>query len=301
MTSSARYFSNMSAKADLTAIVVSWNAAGELEECLQSLTASRGLNLKTVVIDNASTEPSVEMVRQRFPTVELIINDTNRGFAAAVNQGLARAVGDVVLINPDLKLEPSTLAVLRQTLSRHPRVGVVGPRLIYPDGKPQPSVKRFPRWIDLFLILTKLPNLFPRLARSYNGFDIDYDREQTVDQVMGSCFMIRRSCLSDVGLFDQGFWIWFEEVDFCKRTRDRGWLTLYTPIATAVHVRGASFKRTSAVVKQRVLRQSIVHYSRKHFGRLSVWLLVPGLLISWLSAQLIDACQLTKPEPAKNF
>lgn len=291
----------MSAPADLTVIVVSWNAADELRACLRSIVATQGITVKTVVIDNASTAGNADLVRNEFPDAALIMNDTNRGFAAAVNQGLAQAEGDVVLINSDITLEPSTLAVLHQTFSRHPRVGIVGPRLIYPDGKPQPSVKHFPRWLDLFLILTKLPNLFPRLARSYNGLDIDYAREQTVDQIMGSCFMIRRSCLNDVGGFDERFWIWFEEVDFCKRALGHGWLTLYTPTTTAIHIRGASFKRTSAVVKQRVLRQSIIHYSRKHFGWLSALLLAPGLLISWLSALLIDAFQLTKPEPAKHF
>ncbi len=291
----------MSANVELTAIVVSWNAARELKACLRSITASRQVSIKTIVIDNASTESNVDLVRRGFPAVELIVNDTNRGFAAAVNQGLARAEGDVVLVNPDLKLEPSTLAILRQRLARYPRVGVVGPRLIYPDGQPQPSVKRFPRWIDLFLILTKLPNLFPRLARSYNGLDIDYAREQTVDQVMGSCFMIRRSCLNHVGRFDEGFWVWFEEVDFCKRARDHGWLTLYTPATAAIHSRGASFKLTPVVIKQRALRQSIVHYSRKHFGWLSALLLAPGLLISWLSALLINAFRLAKPESAKHF
>ncbi len=285
----------------MTAIIVSYNASPELRRCLRSAATSRGVSLKIVVVDNASTDDNVNMIRDEFPQVDLIVNMTNRGFAAAVNQGLTRATGNIVLLNPDLELEPDTLTALEAALKRHPHVGIVGPALKYPDGSLQPSVKKFPRWIDLLLILTKLPNLWPGLARSYNGLDVDYKREQVVDQVMGSCFMIRQSCLDDVGKFDEGFYIWFEEVDFCKRARDRGWSTLFTPSARARHSRGASFRQLPARRRQRILRRSVVHYCRKHFGWLVTWLLLPGLFVSWLSALMIDAFRLAKPQRAKNF
>lgn len=286
---------------EVTAIVVSWNVADALNRCLKSLEHSAGVAVTTVVVDNASSDGSAEMVRREFPQVTLIANPTNRGFAAAVNQGLDRSHGDVVLLNPDVVLEPFTIAELQAALVRHTSVGIVGGQLRYPDATIQPSVKRFPRVIDLFLILVKLPNLFPGISRRYNGLDIDYGKEQIVDQVMGSCYMIRQACRDAVGKFDEGFYLWFEEVDFCYRARDKGWLTLYAPHARALHRRGTSFGQLSAVTKQRLLRNSINHYCYKHFGVLAMIVLAPGQFVSWSSAMLIDALKLTKPSKAKNL
>ncbi|MBI4426436.1 MAG: glycosyltransferase family 2 protein [Candidatus Kerfeldbacteria bacterium] len=286
---------------EVTAIVVSFNAPDELRRCLRSLLATTGLRLRVIVVDNASTTSNQQLVTSQFPRVELIANATNRGFAAAVNQGLIRSVGDVVLVNPDVGVEPSTLATMHTRLQAHQRVGIVGPRLYYPDGTPQASVKRFPRWIDLALVLSKLPNFFPRLARRYQALDIDYTQEQTVDQVMGACFMIRHQTLTEVGTFDEGFFIWFEEVDYCWRARQRGWSTLYTPAAKASHVRGASFAPQPSQFKQRLLRQSIRFYCRKHFGWLAELGLAPALLISAISGSLIDRFSLRKPPATQDF
>ncbi len=291
----------MSGSHELTAIIVSWNACEELKRCLESLRRSDGVLLTTIVVDNASAEGNAAMVKNDFPEATLITNDRNRGFAAAVNQGVARAHGDVVLINPDLEVEPPTLAKLHESFGRYPSVGIVGPQLRYPNGSIQPSVKRFPDWFDLFLILSKVPNFFPGLTRRYNGLDRNYEKEQIVDQVMGSCFMIRRKTLEDVGAFDEGFWMWFEEVDFCKRAKRQGWLTLFTPAARAVHARGASFSRASATEKQRALRNSIVHYSMKYFGKFKTRLLAPAELMSIVSGMLIDALNLSKPSRAKDL
>ncbi|MBI4089881.1 MAG: glycosyltransferase family 2 protein [Candidatus Kerfeldbacteria bacterium] len=194
----------------ITAIVVSFNTPDELQRCLASLRASTGVGLKTIVVDNDSAFDVAAVVQRAYPDAELIRNSSNRGFAAAVNQGLARASETVVLINPDLTVQPDTLAILYDRLIAHPNAGIVGPKLRYPDGTHQPSVKRFPRWIDLALTLAKLPNFVPGLSRRYHATDTDYDREQMVDQVMGSCFMIRPQTLYAVGSFDEGFFIWFE-------------------------------------------------------------------------------------------
>ncbi|MBI4092708.1 MAG: glycosyltransferase family 2 protein [Candidatus Kerfeldbacteria bacterium] len=288
---------------NLTAIVVSWNVRGQLSRCLKSLADSTGVKIKSIVVDNASADGSADFVHGNFPDITLIRNQTNRGFAAAVNQGLAEATSDVVLVNPDIELRPETLAVMHQRMyaNHSQRVGIVGPKLIYPNGSLQPSVKRFPDWFDLFLILSKVPNLLPNLTKRYNALDLDYRREQIVDQVMGSCFMIKRACLDDVGFFDEGFWIWFEEVDFCKRASLQNWWTLYTPAAPAVHTRGASFAQSSTTAKQQALRHSIIHYSRKYFGVLKTRLLFPAELMSIISAPLIDALNLKKPTAAKDF
>lgn len=284
----------------LSIIIVSWNVANHLMGCLRAITKT-GKIADTIVVDNGSVDGSAALVEKDFPTVQLIKNDTNRGFAAAVNQGLARATGDAVLVNPDLEVTGETFDELQRALDRYPRAGIAGGRLVYPDGQLQPSVKHFPSWWDLFLILAKIPNLFPITAKRYNGLLIDYQREQTVDQVMGSLFYIRQSTIKDVGMFDEKFFIWFEEVDYCRRARDHGWQTIYTPRAMATHLRGASFAQRSARWKQQVLRTSIVHYVHKYYGQLAAIALVPGWLISWISGWLMDAFKISKPKLAKHY
>lgn len=290
----------MPMKPEITAIVVSYNAHEELRKCLTSLRASTNIDLHIVVIDNASTDGNADMVRKDFPDCMLIVNVSNRGFAAAVNQGLAKASGDVILINPDLTVMPDTIAVLKRTLDTHTNVGIVGPKLTYPDGTLQPSVKKFPDWFDLFLILSKVPNFVPSVARVYNGLTVDYGKEQTVDQVMGSCFLIRRATLDAVGTFDEGFWMWFEEVDFCKRALAKGWTTLYTPATHAIHVRAASTTQSTAE-KQRVLRNSIMHYSTKYFGAIRTKMLGPAELMSVLTGVVGEQVKLVKPYKAKHL
>ena len=290
----------MNMRPETTAIVVSYNAREELRKCLASLFTSSGIDLHVIVIDNASTDGNVDMVRKEFPQVVLTVNKTNKGFAAAVNQGFAAAKGDVILINPDLTVMPDTIAVMKQSLDAHPDIGIIGPKLTYPDDTLQPSVKKFPDWFDLFLILSKVPNFIPSIARVYNGLTVDYKKEQTVDQVMGSCFLIRRATLDAVGAFDEGFWMWFEEVDFCKRALTKGWKTLYTPATHAVHVRAASTTQSTAE-KQRILRNSIVHYSMKYFGPLKTKMLGPAELMSVLTGVVGDQVKLIKPYKAKHL
>lgn len=291
----------MTEPANLTAIVVSFQAPDELRRCLRSLANVQGITLQTIVIENGSTTGNAKLVRHEFPNVQLIVNAENRGFAAAVNQGLAHAHGHVVLINPDLEVGPTTLETMVRRLDGYPDVGIVGPKLLYPDGRAQPSVKMFPRWIDLFLILSKLPNLFPKVGRKYNGLEIDYRREQIVDQVMGACFLIRRQTIDDVGRFDERFFVWFEEVDYCRRALDQGWRTLYTPLASATHVRGASFAPQPSRLKQRILRHSIRAYCQKYFGQVGEWLLLPGVVISWFSGAMMDFLRLRKPRRASDY
>ncbi len=290
----------MPVQPEITAIIVSYNACEELRKCLTSLLTSTGITLHITVVDNASTEGNVDLVRKIFPHVRLIVNESNRGFAAAVNQGITDAIGNVILINPDLTVMPDTIATLQRTLDVNPAVGIIGPKLAYPDGTHQPSVKRFPDWFDLFLILSKVPNFMPSLSRVYNGLTVDYEKEQLVDQVMGSCFLIRRAALDAVGSFDEGFWMWFEEVDFCKRALAKGWTTMYTPATHAVHVRAASTTQSTAQ-KQRILRNSILHYSTKYFGAMRTKMLAPAEFMSVITGIVGDQYKLVKPYKAKDL
>lgn len=291
----------MSNQPELTVIVVSWNVRQQLERCLESIAKSRQINVKAVVIDNASSDGSADSVRQKFPEVELIANSNNRGFAAAVNQGIERSRGDVILINPDLVLEPNTLSVLEQALESHPKAGIAGPRIVYPDGRLQPSVRRFPTTRDLLLTLSKLPNFFPGLTATYTGLNVDYHQAQIVDQVMGSCFLIRREALETIGKFDEGFYLWFEEVDFCRRAANLDWKSIYVPSALVKHTKGASFSQQSALWKHRVLVASMKHYASKHLGAVSALMVTIAGKIAYISVALQQLLNLKKPSAARNL
>ena len=167
-------------------------------------------------------------------------------------------------------------------------VGIVGPRLIYPDGADQPSVKRFPRWIDLALVLSKLPNIMPRLGTRYNQIGFDYDRTQIVDQVMGSCFMVRRQTLDAVGEFDQGFWIWFEEVDYCRQAKNMGWKVMYTPAVQCIDHVGQSFGQVPSGKKQIYFRNSMLKYFKKWHPGWQYWVLKLAWPIGILITSIVE-------------
>lgn len=285
----------------VTIVIVSWNVRSALAACLRSVLASQGVRINIVVIDNASADQSAAMVAADFPTVKVLHNTVNRGFAAAVNQGLAGATGWVLLLNPDAQVKPDTIQTLLSAAAAFPQVGILGPKLRYPDGRIQASVKRFPRWRDLFFTLSKLPNFFPRLVARYQAVDFQYEKTQIVNQVMGSCFLIRPTTRAQVGDFDEGFWLWYEEVDYSLRAAAAGWQTLYCAEAEAIHLRGQSFRQQSTQQKQQTLRRSIRYYCQKHFGGWAAAALAPGLMISWLSGWLIDFFSLRKPKGAEEF
>jgi len=286
---------------NVTAIVVSWNVSAALNRCLASLQNSVDIHLDITVVDNASSDGSAELVRKNFPNVRLIANPTNRGFAAAVNQGMNGSIGDVVLINPDVVVQPDTLQKLRTALDRNPSAGIAGPRIVFPDGTHQASVRRFPTLRDLVVTLMKLPNFLPQLVGRYTARDLNIDAEQRVDQVMGACFYIRRPALEAVGAFDEGFYIWFEEVDFCRRAEDRGWSTLYAPSAQVVHEKAASFAQLMPITKQRILVGSMAHYADKHLGRPAGILVRTLGFISIGIAALQQLLGLRKPSSARNL
>ncbi|MHB0879045.1 MAG: glycosyltransferase family 2 protein [Anaerolineae bacterium] len=237
--------------ADLSALVVSYNVRELLDACLASVLAdiSRfGLSLRLVVVDNCSGDGSADMVAERYPTADLIRSDANRGFGGGANLGLAHlgfpaAGGDtpVLLLNPDTEVRPGALPLLIEDLRRYPSAGVVGPGLVYADGTPQHAAFRFPGLAQAYF------DLFPphwRLAESrLNG---RYGREERrgipfpCDHVLGAAMLLRPQAIRDVSTFDEGFFMYCEEVDWCWRAAGLGWHTWNDPRATLVHHAGRS-------------------------------------------------------------
>lgn len=281
---------------DVSVIIVNWNVKPLLRQCLASLRKQQGVDFEVLVVDNASSDGSVEMVTEEFPEYTLIASNTNLGFAAANNMAIEHANGDfVLLLNPDTELiDTHTLAKLVRYMKERPHVGIVGPRLLNPDRTLQRSIRRFPTFVSQVLIMLKLHHIFPRLKslREYFAADIDHMTGRTVDQVMGACFMIRGDVLCTIGNLDERFFIWFEEVDYCKRAIDAGFQVCYTPHIEVVHHGGESFDKVFGPTKQQYFNTSLRKYFRKHHGRVSAALLsalVPvSQVLAWAASSLRD-------------
>ncbi|MGK2959501.1 MAG: glycosyltransferase family 2 protein [Acidimicrobiales bacterium] len=229
---------------DLAAVVISYNVSGLLIACIDSL-RSDGVE-HIVVVDNASSDGSVEAIRTHDPLVEVISLDRNLGFAAAANRGVAKTTTPyVAVLNPDLLLEAPVCKVLVETLASDPGLGLVGPRIRTPDGALYPSVRTFPDLIDAaghaFLYFLWPTNPF---SRRYRMLDWDHELPADVDWVAGTFMMARRSAWDEIGGFDEDFFMYLEDVDLCRRLHDAGWRVGYEPGASVIHVIGCSTDQT---------------------------------------------------------
>ncbi len=254
---------------DLSIIIVNWNVRELLRRCLASIYAGLGdLEVEVIVVDNASTDGSVDAVRAEFPLVRLIANADNVGFTVGNNQGLRQSRGRyVLLLNPDTEVVGDALTTMVAYMDAHPDVGALGPQLLWPDGRVQSSRRRFPTMATAFLESTILQQWFPRhpaLARYY-VLDRADDETQDVDWVTGACLLARREAIEQVGLLDEGFFMYSEELDWCYRCRRAGWRVVYLPAAQVIHHEGQS---SGQVVPLRHVRfhSSKVRFFGKHFG-----------------------------------
>jgi len=256
---------------DLSVIIVNWNVRLLLERCLQSVTASAQhgeLTCEVVVVDNASTDGSPEMVQRLFPAVQLISSGANLGFTRANNLGATRASGRYLLfLNPDTEVVSDALAAMVAYMDQHPDVGLLGPKLLFPDGRVQPSRRRFPTLATAFLESTVVQQWLPqnRALDRYYVHDRSDDIEQDVDWVVGACMLIRRQAWEQVGPLDERFFMYSEELDWCRRLKSAGWRVVYLPSASVVHHEGQS---SAQVVPARHIyfQSSKVLYFRKHHG-----------------------------------
>ncbi len=275
---------------DLSIVIVSWNVKDKLRECLKSVKEYAGdIAYEVFVVDNASKDGTVEIVEKEFPWVHVIANNENFGFAKANNQAIRLSQGRyVLLLNPDMRAFEGTLPGMVQFMDeeRNAKVGVAGCRLVSEKGETVPHVRRFPQLSDQIAIMLKVPHLFPKVLDHYMMKDFDYSKEAHVDSIRGSFFMIRRELLDKIGMLDEGFFIWFEEVDFCKRTIEAGYEIAYTPQVKAVDYVGQSFKQMRLYPKQKMFTRSMVTYFQKHspwWQWRILWLLRPAALaVAWV-------------------
>ncbi|MEI6626998.1 MAG: glycosyltransferase family 2 protein [bacterium] len=249
-------------------VIVSWNTKDLLKKCLQSLFVEHdNIEKEVFVVDNNSQDGTVNMVARDFSQVTLMANNYNAGFAKANNQALELATGDyVLLLNPDTELLPGAIKKSVEFMLANPLCGVMGPKMYFPDHSFQSSVRRFPTLSAILMMLLKLPKFFKHLPAidRYLAVDFDYTKTQECDQVMGAYMFMPKKLLTEIGLLDERFFIWFEEVDFCRRTKKAGYMVMYDPEVEIIHVGGQSFAQQKTVKKQKVFFQSASRYFLKH-------------------------------------
>ena len=224
----------------IDAVVVNYNAREELLECVRSLRADGVADI--TVVDNGSVDGSGASLAAADPEASFIETGANLGYGGAANRGMAQGDRELVLVcNADVVVRPGTLAALASALDVNPRLGLVGPRLINPDGTVYPSARTFPSLVDAighgFLGLVAPRN---RFSRSYRMLDWDHAGRREVDWVSGSCFVARRRALDELDGFDESYFMYMEDVDLCWRLADKGWRVAYEPSGCVLHVQGVS-------------------------------------------------------------
>jgi GT2 family glycosyltransferase len=282
---------------DLSIVVVNYNTRERLRGCLASIARSEGVgNSETFVVDNASDDGSAEMVAAEFPWVQLIRSGANRGFAWANNVALRRARGArLLLLNPDTELGPTALAEMVAYLNAHPEAAAVGPKLVRGDGSLDPACRRsFPSPAVSFYRLSGLSRLFassPRFGR-YNLTYLDPDQETEVDALSGAFMLVRREVVAEVGLLDERFFMYGEDVDWAYRMKERGWRIRYNPSVSVLHYKGESSRQATRQATVAFFRAMHLFYE-KHYRAGTVfaldWLIMAAIYgrLSW--ALLRDA------------
>src|SRR5271165_5510665 len=259
--------SSSPASKDISVVIVAWNARYYLELCLKSLEdAPPNRSMEVLVVDNASSDGSAEMIESKFPRVKLIRSPENLGFSKGNNVAIRQAQGRyIALVNPDVIVFPGCLDALADFMDQNPKVGNVGPRVLNPDMSMQSTCRRFPTLWNNFCSATGLATKFKN-SQFFAGehmFYFPHDRTLAVDVIVGCFSMIRRETLGEVGLLDEDLWMYGDDVDWCRRARNAGWQVMFYPGGQVIHDRGkitAPYPVRFAVAQQR----SVLQYWTKH-------------------------------------
>ena len=266
----------------VSAIIVNLNGGELLRSCIASPYGELGGPLlEIIVVDNASSDQSVESVQHAFPALEIVRNTENLGFAKASNQGILASQGEsVLLMNNDAVAKPGSVGSLVAVMEEDDRIGIVGPQLRNPDGSLQFSYGHFPS------VLGVLGGFRARKADRYYE-RTGYEKPHDVDWLTGACLLLRRGMLDEIGLLDEQFFFNYEDVDVCRRARNRGWRCVYTPDTAVIHHRAV--RSVNPEIIERILlekRRSQLRYYRKH-GSIKSFYLIKSLNLAFGMLQLL--------------
>lgn len=280
---------------DLSVIIVSWNVRELLGQCLASLQRAtlsaragdgQALAIEIIVVDSGSEDGSADLVRERYPDALLLPQSVNIGFTRGNNIGLERARGEyLLLLNPDTEVSPSALGSMIGFMRGQPRAGILGPHTLNSDGSHQSTRRRFPTLMTGIFESTWLSSWAPAgVERHYRMLDRPDDAILKADWVQGSALMMRRGVYADIGGLDEGYTMYSEELDYCRRAKSAGWLVYYHGGAYITHHGGKSSEQAAAF-KQIHFQTSKLRYFRKHHGY-AQYLCLRALLLLQFSWQL---------------
>ncbi len=278
----------------ISIVIVNWNTEALLRQCLASIMAHPPTGaFEVIVVDNASTDGSVSMVRDEFPGVLLLTNEKNVGFAAGNNRAIEASAGDtILLLNSDTVVRPGALEALWQFMERHPEAGAAGARLLNPDGSLQHSCFPLPTLLSEGLHLFHLDH---RPRRAMQEWDVSEPRR--VGALLGACILLRREAVEQVGLLDEGYFMYSEEIDYCRRLHEAGWALYWAPEAEVVHYGGQSTRQVATEMFLRLYAGKL-RYFRKHegarAGRIYKLILLAAALFRLLLAPLAFLAPATK-------
>jgi len=262
---------------DLSCILVNWNTKDLILGALRSVVETvHGFVYEIIVVDNGSRDGSPAAVAEAFPQVRLIRNDTNHGFARAVNQALAQARGRyIMLLNSDARLMEGAVQALMAFMEENPDVGIAGGQLINADGSRQNSIAPFPSLATELLNKRLLRTLFPH---RYPGKERNYPRPINVDSLVGACIIVRRQAIAEVGNLDEGYFFFMEETDWCFRMKKQGWRISFVPGAHILHLQGSSVARAKTEARIEYYRSRYRFFAQWR-GRTETILLQGGLIL----------------------
>lgn len=269
----------------LSICILNLNAARYLPGCLDSLPAALdGLEAEVIVTDNGSSDGSLELLRERYPQVRLLTNPDNRGYSAGMNQALREATGELLVqLNPDTVSHPGAFRALAAFMEANPPVGICSPRVLNGDGSFQAQCRRsFARPWDVITYFSGLSRLFPR-SRCFGRYLQTWRGEHEageVDAVSGSCMVIRRGVVTEIGYLDEAFFAYQEDTDYCYRAKEAGWEVWYQPAGTVTHFGGRGGSSTQPWKAIYQWHRSYLLYYRKHLARqyffLVNWMMYAG-------------------------
>ncbi len=280
---------------NLSVITVTWNSANLIREQIKSVWAGcKSISFEEIIVDNASSDNTVNVIEKEFPQVKLIKSDKNLGFAGANNLGAKIAQGEFLLfLNPDMRVAEGSLDIMVDWMRVHQDVGLASCKLLDENGNLNKDAlpRRFPTVWNQLAIILKLPHVFPKILDKYLFKDFNADIEQEVDSVRGSFMMMRREVYEKLGwAFDPRYFIWFDDADLCREVKKIGFKVMHTPIISCVDYVGQSFKQRTTLWKQKQFTKSMLQYFQKWEPWYKwVWIALVrpiGIVMAWVNDKI---------------